>query len=222
MPELNGSQLITEKPRPTGRAVRHRKRLVTYAHSLDMVQLLGQGGFSKPGFWTSTWRAWSGVSEVEYALVSDDSGPWALALVHRDDEVGKLVAYPVLLDITIPYFGGRRWWFRCPNHGHDVDAGVEDHVHDGDACDRRVRILYRPPGAARFGCRLCHRLTYQSRQEHRLRVYEHLRALDLGFRFAEDLASRSARVRLRALRRTPAVSRAIEQALAHMKRTSRE
>ena len=205
----------------TGRAVRHRKQLVTDAHSLDMVQLAGRGGLSDCEIWRSTWRGWSGVSEVQYVLVSDDFGPWALAVAHRDSS-GNSVAYPVLLDATRPYFGGRRWWFRCPHHGHDDDVGVADHVHDGDTCDRRVRILYRPPGAARFGCRICHQLTYQSRQQHRLRIYERLRAMDRGFRFADDLASRSARVRLRALRRASAVSEALERALIQAERMGQD
>jgi hypothetical protein len=31
--------------------------------------------------------------------------------------------------------------------------------------------LYLPPGGRYFGCRLCHRLTYRSVQEHDKRVY---------------------------------------------------
>ena len=106
---MNQSQLITEKPRPTGRAVKDPMRLVVEAHSLDMAQIRGQGALSDCGIWRSIWSgAWPSLSEVQYTLVSDDSGPWALALAHRDDEVGKIEAYPVLLDTTIPFFGGRR------------------------------------------------------------------------------------------------------------------
>ena len=49
---------------------------------------------------------------------------------------------------------GRRW-FRCP-----VPLGER-------LCGRRVGTLYIPPGLGKFGCRACHRLTYESRQRTR-------------------------------------------------------
>ena len=61
----------------------------------------------------------------------------------------------VLLTSTSPHFGGARVWFSCPFVANDT------------ACLRRCRILYLPFGARSFGCRICHRLSYQSRQEHR-------------------------------------------------------
>lgn len=50
------------------------------------------------------------------------------------------------LTTTAPYFGGLRYWFRCPGLG----------------CSKRVAKLYLPPEATDFRCRQCHDLTYAS------------------------------------------------------------
>ena len=52
------------------------------------------------------------------------------------------------LDYTTCHFGGRRWWFICPM------------VTNGQACNRRVGVLYLPSGRV-FGCRHCHNIAYQ-------------------------------------------------------------
>lgn len=54
--------------------------------------------------------------------------------------------YQVQLVTTSCYFGGIRWWFRCPLSG----------------CGRRVGVLYLGKYA---GCRHCYDLTYQSCQD---------------------------------------------------------
>ena len=53
----------------------------------------------------------------------------------------------IFVDKTRPNFGGARWWFQCPT------------------CRRRVRKLFIPPRRRYFGCRNCHRLTYNSRSD---------------------------------------------------------
>jgi hypothetical protein len=53
--------------------------------------------------------------------------------------------YPVLLETTQTHLGGLRCWFTCPR------------------CGRRAQELYNPPGASRFGCRNCYRLSYRCR-----------------------------------------------------------
>ncbi len=57
-----------------------------------------------------------------------------------------------------PNFGGVRWWFLCPL------------TVDGKPCRRRVSKLYLPYARSLFGCRNCHRLTYQSVQTHDKRL----------------------------------------------------
>jgi hypothetical protein len=68
------------------------------------------------------------------------------------------LSYAVALTTTRPRFGGLRWWFLCPLPG------------EGRPCGRRVGKLYRPPAESYFGCRHCHRLTYESAQTHDKRV----------------------------------------------------
>ncbi len=66
-------------------------------------------------------------------------------------EVGSGVEYDYKVDFETQarHFGGQQWYFRCPE------------------CDARASKLYLPPGASRFACRRCHRLTYASCQESR-------------------------------------------------------
>jgi len=44
---------------------------------------------------------------------------------------------------SVPYYGGRRWWWRCPR------------------CSRRVGVLYNAGGVS-WRCRQCYRVTYRS------------------------------------------------------------
>jgi hypothetical protein len=62
------------------------------------------------------------------------------------------------LHTTRPFFGGLRWWFRCPG------------VLGTSECTRMTSRLYLPIGPTRFACRACHRLTNQSAQTHDPRV----------------------------------------------------
>ena len=64
-----------------------------------------------------------------------------------EGETKRSENYPVRVVSTVPTYGGRRWWFLCP------------------LCDRRAAKLYLPPGGRLFGCRTCHRLTYESVHE---------------------------------------------------------
>ena len=65
----------------------------------------------------------------------------------------KEFEYPVRVQYTKPYFGGKRYWFTCPL------------VINGKACQRRVGKLYQPPGGDYFGCRHCYDLVYLSSRE---------------------------------------------------------
>lgn len=59
----------------------------------------------------------------------------------------------ITLESTRPHFGGRRWWFLCPN------------IKCESACGNRVAKLHLSSGY--FGCRSCHDLTYLSCQRSR-------------------------------------------------------
>jgi hypothetical protein len=64
--------------------------------------------------------------------------------------------YKISLATTPCHFGGVRYWFICPL------------TVNGIYCGRRVGTLYLSPGAKYFGCRHCHNLSYESRNEPRL------------------------------------------------------
>jgi hypothetical protein len=51
------------------------------------------------------------------------------------------------LATTYPPYGGRRFWFLCPQNG------------------RRARLLYLPDGEREFASRIAHSLTYRSQGE---------------------------------------------------------
>ena len=58
------------------------------------------------------------------------------------------------------YFGGIRYWFKCPT------------------CGNRVGKLYKPGHEEKFKCRQCHNLTYKSTQTHNQKVSMTLKHLD--------------------------------------------
>jgi hypothetical protein len=97
------------------------------------------------------------VAAISLALVPLDSS-LVLFLQYTMSQTGEKIDLPVRLETTWPRFGGTRWWGRCPL------------VINGQACNRRVAVLYLPPRGKYFGCRSCHRLAYRSSQEHDKRV----------------------------------------------------
>jgi hypothetical protein len=83
------------------------------------------------------------VIEYEVNLWSADRG-----CVWLDyDRYGEHVHSCISVISTIPYFGGHRWWFKCPVR------------------DIRVEKLYLPPAAIHFASRQAHDLTYTSCQQ---------------------------------------------------------
>lgn len=122
------------------------------------------------------WLRWTQgdaeVASIRYA-VDEVHGAPAVRLIYTTTvtATGEKTEsnYPILLQRTLPHFGGTRWWFTCPL----VESGV--------ACRRRVAKLYLPPNGTYFGCRHCYELTYHSRQtwDKRLAIYrQHPEALD--------------------------------------------
>lgn len=92
-------------------------------------------------------------SSMEFIIDWDESPTLRFFYRWGDDIVHTTVG----LVETATQFGGTRWWFSCP------------FVTDEAVCGKRVAKLHLPPGAKHFGCRNCHRLTYQScREAHKL------------------------------------------------------
>jgi len=65
--------------------------------------------------------------------------------------------YKIPFTPTPCYFGGQRWWFRCPWYVN------------GKYCGRRVGILYL--GGKYFACRHCYNLCYSSQNVNRRSSY---------------------------------------------------
>jgi len=84
-------------------------------------------------------EVWPNRVEVRYRAedrISGDSRPFT---------------YAIRLTTTPCHFGGKRYWFLCPNVN----------------CGRRVAKLYLPLQTPVFCCRHCHDLAYTSQQEDR-------------------------------------------------------
>lgn len=135
-----------------------RKRCVEECTSIDTAHLR-HNGWLRPGAILRGELSWTrGESEPagKIGFITDlTESRFAFArLTYSLSE--EQFDYTVPLVRTHPHLGGTRWWFICPLR------------HNGVACNRRVRKLYRV--GRYFGCRHCHNLTYRSRQEHDPRV----------------------------------------------------
>ena len=87
---------------------------------------------------------------VEYEFAKQEG--LCLVLKYRPIVCRDEIRLLVRLDITLPHFGGHRWWGRCPLS------------RDGGSCNRLVSKLYLPLYERHFGCRHCYGLTYRSAQ----------------------------------------------------------
>ena len=85
--------------------------------------------------------------------------------------------YKISLTTTPCNFGGVRYWFICPLSINGV------------YCGRRVGSLYLAPGRKYFGCRYCHDLSYESRNESRLGRFGNIGYTIVAERKIEELYS---------------------------------
>ena len=132
----------------SGRWGSHRKR-TTVEESLDLTMRpfiealrLGPGTAG-----TVTWTRKSDgtkTASIGYALEPSGEG---LALRFHYTADGIPQDYPVRVASAPMPRGGKRWFFLCPD------------------CGRKASKLYKKPGRARFACRTCLGLTYESCQE---------------------------------------------------------
>jgi hypothetical protein len=118
--------------------------------TLDINKLVRDGNI-RSGVWCKGTLSWTRVaSGVEVgsigyeANLTDACDAW-IRLHYRVD--GESRDYRIILETTQPYFGGQRWWFRCPSTG------------------RRVAKLHSPPGGDIFASRRAYDLAYRSQRE---------------------------------------------------------
>jgi len=88
-----------------------------------------------------------GTASIAYSIVGVDDIPILVQLDYQSN--GQSVRYPVFLTSTALPWGGRRYWFCCPNQ----------------FCRRRVTTLHKVGESQYFECRNCNNLTYTSSQE---------------------------------------------------------
>ena len=168
-----------------GRGVIFKKTTVEECCRLDMTFLAKQVNLEQLDAakieWKSSWGKRSSIGVLVHP-------PERIILLYdvqkgRTGEIEKCKYY-VFLDTTPCYFGNKRWWFLCP------------------VCNRRCRVLYLPGWATHFACRICHDLTYESRQEGHSRWLALFRSMNEGPRLEEKLRrARSPRSRERIARK---------------------
>ena len=133
-------------------------------------------------FWT---RHGDVVGTIRYEIIPSPPGVsvrlprQSIALDNENRLVGECL---MRIATTLPYLGGRRFWFLC-------------------GCGRRVGKVYLPSEQQIFACRICHNLTYKSAQQHDQRKYDLARdseALDAVFEAALGVPN-AKRARLAAL-----------------------
>jgi len=154
----------------TGRRAVFKKMTVDEALSLDMLFLQRKGVFSRYSGQNITCIFSRGgyiALRMHSRFVRNPDGPSSLDISYTFDASFTGTAHyhnqTVGVVSTPCNYGGVRWWFLCPT---DSDKN----------CVQRCRILYLPHEheETAFGCRECHRLTYESRQRHREGHYENL------------------------------------------------
>jgi hypothetical protein len=144
-----------------GRWYFDRKSTVEESRSVSIAFLGKNGFFCGLRSGTVTWTNSCGEQTASIGIwVSTLHGKnyARFQYTSTDRQTGEKISYDykVQLVATPCHYGGVRWWFVCPLN------------KNGIYCGRRVAKLYLVPGSKYFGCRHCHELSYDSRNESRL------------------------------------------------------
>ncbi len=130
---------------------RNHKILAEDCRRIDVFALRKQGFFCKEGKEGSCiWPSPEGKWGQEYYVKASIS---ALRVYMHYLPPGRCFgkewtpSHSIWLTCSPCNFGRARWWFSCP------------------ICWSTRSVLYLPPNERQYGCRLCQRLTYQSRYE---------------------------------------------------------
>jgi len=102
------------------------------------------------GVLTGGWRNlswWRNDEKTSEIGVQGEGGTLLLSYTKTLGGEKHSIQDMVCLETTPAYFGGERYWFKCPR------------------CDKRRGKLHLPGGALHFLCRECHTLTYTSSNE---------------------------------------------------------
>ncbi len=115
--------------------------LVLSVKDLAKIGVLDPGWHQGPLVWRSGEEQ---IAALEFSSSMPHEGIGSLWLRYTAD--GERMHYTVSLVSTVPHYGGRRWWLKCPIKGI------------------RVAKLYLPPDATKFASRQAYDLTYRSCQ----------------------------------------------------------
>lgn len=100
-----------------------------------------------------TWSLPDGNTAVAGYSVERDDWRFVVTLKYRCPDQQEF-RIPIRIKVSATNSKGQQSWFLCPMKVDGID------------CGRRVANLYLPPGKRYFGCRICHKLTYQSSRDH--------------------------------------------------------
>ncbi len=122
-------------------------------HTVEEGLILSVSDLSRLGAFVPRWKQnsfrWRQGNHIcataEYSSITyrDGTGLLGLHYTSRGEEVHDWIS----LLSTVPRYGGRRWWFKCPLTGLQTSK------------------LYLPPGGTGFASRQAHDLTYRSCQQ---------------------------------------------------------
>jgi len=133
-----------------GRGVFWKKTQVEECKKLDILYITRKCDLESTITGSISWtNSWGKKSKIGVYSFTPGVLIFSYTITKNYSDEKKAFDYRVHLDTTPCNYGGKRWWFLCPN------------------CNRRCRILYLPPGGSYFLCRICHNLTYESQQEGR-------------------------------------------------------
>ena len=123
----------------------NKKRLVSACLQLDIARIGKDVDFEHQACYLPSLTRGGRHQEVKNRIHLEVIPGEGVILQHTYQNQ-KVEPYLVPVTSTTPNYGGKRYWFLCPNQ----------------TCGRRVRILY---GGKQYLCRHCHRLTYQTSQQ---------------------------------------------------------
>lgn len=189
-----------------GRGVLFKKTTVEECWQLDMTFLSKQVYLEEIGYTHVHWKSsWGKRAAITVLVHPPKRIKLQYNVTKRSTGESTDYSYYIFLDTTPCYFGKRRWWFNCPN------------------CGRRCRVLYLPDWATHFACRICHDLTYESRQEGHSRWMALFRAMNEGFKLEDKLRrARSPRSRGRIARKLSRITGGLQALLDYDKNQRRK
>ncbi|MEW5924344.1 MAG: hypothetical protein AB1746_10185 [Candidatus Zixiibacteriota bacterium] len=180
-----------------GRGVWFKKRTTESCYQLDMSYLTKK--YIMDWDW-KTMVSWTGAGG-KYSSIGLDICPPGRIFLHynvTDNRTGQSSErrYVIHYESTSCNYGGKRWWFLCPD------------------CGRRCRVLYLPSNQVYFSCRVCHNLTYESQQEGKSRWWPLFTAITKVPQWQQQLwRTRSRKKRARLERKMGALNRGMQSIL---------